>query len=73
MSIERGIGGFKMTVGELIDILENFDEDAEVVFQPSNSMYAEGISDASIEELRAFYGKNRDVVVISSSGQEGAV
>ena len=62
-----------MTVRELIEILEGFNGDMEVVMQPSNSMYVDGIDGASTEELRAFYGENRKVLVISSSGQKGAV
>ena len=62
-----------MTVRELIEELECFDEDMEVVMQPSNSMYVDGINGASTEELRAFYGDNKEVLVITSSGQEGAV
>ena len=62
-----------MTVRELIEELECFDEDMEVVMQTSNSMYVDGINGASTEELRAFYGDDREVLVITSSGQEGAV
>lgn len=62
-----------MTVRELIEILEGFNGDMEVVMQPSNSMYVDGIDGASTEELRAFYGENRKVLVISSSGQKGSV
>lgn len=62
-----------MTVRELIEELECFDEDMEVVMKPSNSMYVDGINGASTEELRAFYGDDREVLVITSSGQEGAV
>lgn len=62
-----------MTVKELIEELERFDADMEVVMQPSNSMYIYGISGASTKKLRTFYGENREVLVITSSGQEGAV
>ena len=62
-----------MTVRELIEELECFDEDMEVVMQPSNSMYVDGINGANTKELRSFYGDNREVLVITSSGQEGAV
>ena len=62
-----------MTVRELIEELECFDEDMEVVIQPSNSMYVDGVNGASTAELRAFYGDNREVLVITSSGQKGAV
>ena len=32
-----------MTVGELRELLEEFDEDMEVVMKPSNSIYVDGI------------------------------
>lgn len=62
-----------MTVRELIEELECFDEDMEVVMRPSNSMYVDGINGAITKELRAFYGEDRDVLVLTSDGQEGAV
>lgn len=62
-----------MTVRELIEELECFDDDMEVVMQPSNSMYVDGINGASTKELRAYYGDDRNVLVLTSSGQEGAV
>ena len=62
-----------MTVKELIYELENFDEDMEVVFQTSNSIYANSICGAEEKELRSFYGNDRDVLVIVSGGQVGAV
>ena len=62
-----------MTVRELIEELEGFDGDMEVVMKPSNSMYVDGISGVRTKELSAFWGKDRNVLVITSSGQEGAV
>jgi len=62
-----------MTVRELIDELEFFDDDMEVVMKPSNSMYVDGISGATDYELRSFYGEDRKVLVLTSRGQEGAV
>lgn len=62
-----------MTVGELRELLENFDDEMEVVMQPCNSMYVDGIDNANIEDLRPFYGTGREVLVLTSSGQEGAV
>ncbi len=62
-----------MTVRELIEELERFDDDMEVVTQHENSMYVDGISGAKKKELRAFYGNDRDVLVLTSNGQEGAV
>lgn len=62
-----------MTVRNLINQLENFDDDMEIVIKPSNSMYVDGISGTKTKELRAFYGENREVIVITSAGQLGAV
>lgn len=62
-----------MTVRELIEELEYFNEDMEVVMKPSNSMYVDAISEADTRELRSFYGEDREVLVLISDGQEGAV
>ena len=62
-----------MTVRELINELECFDDDMKVVMKPSNSMYVDGISCTDTRELRAFYGENKDVLVLFSDGQVGAV
>ena len=62
-----------MTVKDLICELENFDEDMEVLIQSSNNRYADSIFGAAEKELRSFYGNDREVLVIVSSGQAGAV
>jgi hypothetical protein len=62
-----------MTVGELKELLEDFNDDMEILMKPSNSIYADGISGITEKELRAYYGEDRDVLVLTSSGQEGAV
>lgn len=62
-----------MTVGELKELLENFNDDMEILMKPSISIYADGIYGITEKELRAYYGEDRDVLVLTSSGQEGAV
>lgn len=62
-----------MTIRELIDELEYFDENTEVVMQGVNSMYVDSISHATTKELRANWGKDREVVVLVAEDQEGAV
>lgn len=62
-----------MTVAELKELLEGFDDDMEVVMKPSNSMYVDWISGAREKELSSFYGNDRIVLVITSDGQAGAV
>ena len=62
-----------MTVKDLICELENFDEDMEVLIQSSNNRYADSILGAEKKELISFYGNDREVLVIVSGGQVGAV
>lgn len=62
-----------MTVRELIEKLECYNDDMEVVMRPINSIYVDGINEAITMELRAFWGNNREVLVLTSDGQEGAV
>ena len=62
-----------MTVRELIEELECYNDDMEVVMKPSNSTYVDGINEPKVKELRAFFGEDRKVLVLTSSGQEGAV
>lgn len=62
-----------MTVGELIKELQTCDESLEVMMKVSNNRYVEGISGTATKELCAFYGRDRDILVLMSAGQEGAV
>lgn len=63
-----------MRVGELIELLSNYDEDMQIVFRPQNSDYVELFSDDVEEmEVRRFYGEPRDYLVIDSDGQVGMV
>lgn len=62
-----------MTVKELIEELEQYDEDMEIVMIPSNSRYADEIGGIDGGELLAFYGDNREVLVLTSNGQVGAI
>lgn len=41
-----------MTVRDLIDELENYDEDMEVVFRGSNAMYVETIGTTGTNEIK---------------------
>lgn len=66
-----------MTVRELIDALENFDEDAKVVIgmiQNYGSNFAMNICD-EVEEytIRRFYGNDHKAVVITEGNQIGTV
>lgn len=60
-----------MTVRELINELENYRGDMEVVMQPYNSSYAHEISKLKTKELRSSFGEDRKVIAIMSDGQEG--
>lgn len=63
-----------MTVKELIEQLECYDEDMSVLFQPENSMYVEGVSFyMGIKEVNRFYGEPKEFLIIGSDGQVGAV
>lgn len=62
-----------MVIKELINELKCYDDNMEVVMKPSNSMYVDRISGTETNELRAFYGKDRDVLILMSGGHEGAV
>lgn len=62
-----------MTVGELKELLEDFNDDMEILMKPSNSIYVDGISGIREKELIANWGIDRKVLVITSSGQEGSV
>nr|DAK31258.1 MAG TPA: hypothetical protein [Caudoviricetes sp.] len=63
-----------MTVGNLKAMLDEYDDDMKIVFQPYNSMYGERIGD--IEEgngIATYYGKNYKSLILTSDGQCGAV
>lgn len=62
-----------MTVKELKELLGSFDDNMEVVMKPSNSMYVDAIRGAREKEMIAMFGKDREVLVLLSGGQEGAV
>lgn len=62
-----------MTVKDLINELQHFDEDMQVVLQSGNSNYAEGISFAVKRELAPFRGPDRNVVVIIAGSQCGTI
>lgn len=62
-----------MTIRELIYELESFDKDMEVVMGSTNSMYVNSIRCATTKELAAFFGKDREVVVLKADNQIGAV
>lgn len=67
-----------MTVRDLMDILENFDEDMEIrigMRQAYGTDFAMTIDKYDIEErkIRAFYGNDYKAVVITEESQCGAV
>lgn len=65
-----------MTVRELIDMLENFDEDMEVrigMQQNYGTDFAMRIRDVEEYDINSFYGKDYKAVVITEGGQCGAV
>lgn len=65
-----------MTVRELIDMLENFDDDMEVrigMTQNYGTDFAMSIRDVEEYNVNAFYGKDYKAVVITEGGQCGSV
>lgn len=66
-----------MTVRDLIEILEEFDEDMEVrigMIQTYGSNFAMNIcEDVEEHKIRTFYGKDFNAVVITEGNQIGTV
>ena len=65
-----------MTVRDLIDILENFDDDMEVIIgmkQTYGTDFAMGIRDVEEHPVRAFYGEDYTAIVITEGRRVGAV
>jgi len=65
-----------MTVRELIDMLENFDDDMEVrigMQQTYGTDFAMSIRDVEEYNVMAFYGEDYKAVVITEGRQCGAV
>ena len=65
-----------MTVGNLIKLLKNFDEDMEVrigMKQKYGSDFAMKIEDVEERNVRAYYGADYEAVVITEGEQCGAV
>lgn len=63
-----------MTIGELKRMLEDYDEDMEIVFQPSGDAYGERIG--YIEEgkgIVSFRGNDYRTLILTSDGQCGSV
>lgn len=63
-----------MTVGELKNKLEGYEDDMIIVCQPTGSMYGEHIGDIEDDKaIRAFYGNDYEALILTSEGQCGAV
>ena len=65
-----------MTVREMIDMLENFDDDMEVIIgmqQTYGTDFAMEIGDVEEYNVMAFYGEDYKAVIITEGGQCGAV
>lgn len=64
-----------MTVGELKAMLDDYDEDMNIVFQPSGGAYGERIGYV-IEEgkgIAVFRGNDYKALILTSDGQCGEV
>lgn len=65
-----------MTVGNLIKLLKNFDEDMEVrigMKQKYGSDFAMKIEDVEERMVNAYYGEDYEAVVITEGSQCGVV
>ena len=63
-----------MTVGELKRMLDDYDEDMEIVFQPSRDMYGEHIGYIKEDKgIAPFRGNDYKALILTSNGQCGAV
>lgn len=65
-----------MTVGNLIKLLKNFDEDMEVrigMKQNYGTDFAMGIRDVEEHMVNSFYGEDYEAVVITEGSQCGSV
>lgn len=60
-----------MKVKELINILERYGDDTEVVFSAENTNYVDTIYNARIGTVRAFFGKDYQAVILDGN-QVGA-
>ena len=65
-----------MTVGELKELLEDFDDEMEVrigMVQRYGTDFANEIDDVEEHRIRAFYGSDYKAVVLREGSQVGAV
>lgn len=66
-----------MTVRELIEELENYDDDQEVMigqYQTYGSDWAYAISEVEAHDVRALYGEDmEDVVLLLEGRQDGTI
>lgn len=63
-----------MTVGELKDLLDDYDDDMEIIFQPSSSMYGEYIRGIDEDKgIACFSGNDYKALILTSDGQCGAI
>lgn len=65
-----------MTVGELKELLEDFDDEMEVrigMAQRYGTDFANEIDDVEEHRIRAFYGSDYKAVVLREGSQVGAV
>ena len=53
-----------MTIRELKEMLDDYDEDKEVVFKPDNSNYVYNPTYSHTHDVRTFWGKDFHGVII---------
>lgn len=62
-----------MTVRELINELERFEDDVEVVTKSCNSFYVDNIGEVERQNINSFWGDDCEAVVLSAYDQIGSV
>ena len=62
-----------MTVGELKEILQTYDDNETVFIKPSNSSYVEKTKSIYKKDVRAFWGKDFNALIIQGDAQFGQV
>jgi hypothetical protein len=62
-----------MTVRELKDILEDYDENLTVVMKGENTRYVSSIDDYGKRNVSGFWGSDSEYLVLMSQSQVGSL
>lgn len=62
-----------MTVGELKEILQTYDDNEEVFIKSANSSYVQKTNYICKKTVRAFWGKDYNALIIQGGAQLGQI